>query len=72
MSKTPYEIRAEMLLLAKDYLDNRHKANVDYANSLQKTGSARPEHLGDFYKIYSMDELFKYAAQMYDFVSTKK
>ena len=75
MAKNPFEIRAEMLQLAKDYMDQQHKMNVQFTEDLIKeSGEARTtfqRQLEDAYKMYSMDELMEKAKEMYNFVSNK-
>lgn len=75
MAKNPFEIRAEMLQLAKDYMDQQHKMNVQFTeNLIKESGEARTtfqRQLEDAYKMYSMDELMEKAKEMYNFVSNK-
>ena len=74
-NKNPFEIRAEMLQLAKDYMDQQHNLNVQFTeNLIKESGEARTtfqRQLEDAYKMYSMDELVEKAKEMYAFVSTK-
>lgn len=74
-NKNPFEIRAEMLNLAKEYMDQQYHMNIQfYENMLVEGGKARKEieeQLKEAYKMYSMDELMAKAKEMYSFVSTK-
>jgi len=70
-NKNPFEIRAEVLQLAKEYMDTQHKLNLDYAQTLRNLGKAqRDEYLASF-KPYTFDELMEKAKEMYGFVSKK-
>lgn len=70
-NKNPFEIRAEMLQLAKDYMDARHQLNVQLVNDMYEQGKKTFEDVQEAYKMYSMDELMSKAKEMYSFVSTK-
>lgn len=71
----PFEIRAEMVKLAKDYMDQQYHMNIQfYENMIAEGKKAREEveeQLKDAYKMYSMEELMTKAKEMYNFVSTK-
>lgn len=70
-NKNPFEIRAEMLTLAKDYMDAQHQLNVQLMNDMHEQGKKTFEDVQSAYKMYSMDELMAKAKEMYSFVSTK-
>jgi hypothetical protein len=71
MSKNPFEIRAEMLQMAKDYLDRQWEMNCAFAQQVfDKTGTAT-EEMKAAMKIYSTEELMKKAQEFYGFVSKK-
>lgn len=70
-SKNPFEIRAEMLQLAKDYMDQQYHMNVQFAEKMMEQGKKTAEELQEMYKMYSMDELMEKAKEMYSFVSKK-
>lgn len=74
-NKNPFEIRAEMLSLAKEYMDQQYHMNIQFLENMIAEGKkAREdieEQLKDAYKMYSMDELMAKAKEMYSFVSTK-
>ena len=71
-TKNPFEIRAEMLQLAKDYMDQQYHMNVQFAEKMVEQNKKTIEDLQDTYKMYSMEELMAKAKEMYSFVSTKE
>ena len=71
-NKNPFEIRADMLKLAKDYMDAQHQLNVQLMNDLYEQGKKTYEEVQEAYKMYSMDDLMSKAKEMYSFVSTKE
>jgi hypothetical protein len=70
-NKNPFEIRAEMLTLAKDYMDAQHQLNVQLMNDMYEQGKKTYEEVQEAYKMYSIEELMAKAKEMYSFVSTK-
>jgi ABC-type transporter lipoprotein component MlaA len=72
MTKNPFEIRAEMLQLAKEYMDQQYEMNVTFAQNMFEQGKIQMEEVQKAYKMYSMDELMAKAKEMYSFVSTKE
>jgi len=74
-NKNPFEIRAEMLQLAKDYMDQQYHMNIQfYENMLVEGGKARKEiedQLKEAYQMYSMEELMEKAKELYGFVAKK-
>lgn len=74
-NKNPFEIRAEMLNLAKEYMDQQYHMNIQFLENMVAEGKkAREdieEQLKEAYEMYSMDELMAKAKEMYNFVSTK-
>ncbi len=70
-NKNPFEIRAEMLQLAKDYMDQQYHMNVQFAENMVEQGKKTMEEVQDTYKMYSMDDLMDKAKEMYSFVSKK-
>lgn len=64
MSKSAYELRMEMLTMAKDYMEQQYNCNYQFAKDAfdmaVKTGKA------------SMDEWQKYAPKFYDFSDVMK
>jgi hypothetical protein len=70
-NKNPFEIRAEMLQLAKDYMDAQYQLNIQLMNDLYEQNKATIDEVKAAYKMYSMEDLMKSAKEMYSFVSTK-
>lgn len=75
MNKNPFEIRAEMLKLAKDYMDQQYHMNIQFLENMVAEGNkAREdiqEQLKEAYKMYSTEDLMEKAKEMYSFVSKK-
>ena len=70
-SKNPFEIRADMLKLAKDYMDAQHQLNIQLANDMFEQGKKTYEEVQEAYKMYSTEDLMAKAKEMYTFVSNK-
>ena len=70
-NKNPFEIRADMIKLAKDYMDAQHQLNIQLMNDMYEQGKKTYEEVQEAYKMYSMDDLMSKAKEMYSFVSTK-
>jgi len=74
-NKNPFEIRADMLNLAKEYMDQQYHMNIQFLENMVAEGNkAREEieeQLKEAYKMYSMEDLMAKAKEMYSFVSTK-
>jgi hypothetical protein len=70
-NKNPFEIRAEMLQLAKDYMDQQYHMNVQFAEKLMEQNKQTADEYKDMYKMYSMEDLMEKAKEMYNFVSKK-
>lgn len=71
MSKNPFEIRSEMLHLAKEYMDQQLAMNRDFAEKAFEEGQKTFEDFQDVCKMYTMDDLMAKAKEMYSFVSEK-
>ena len=69
--KNPFEIRAEMLQMAKDYMDQQYHMNIQLANDLYEQGQKTAEEVKDAYQIYSVEDMMNKAKEMYSFVSKK-
>lgn len=69
--KNPFEIRAEMLKLAKEYMDAQYQLNLQLMNDLFEQNKATAEEMKEAYKMYSVEELMEKAKEMYSFVSKK-
>ena len=73
MNKNPFEIRAEMLQLAKEYMDQQYHMNVNFMERAMEEGKKTFEEYQEAVtKMYSMEDLMAKAKEMYSFVSTKE
>jgi len=72
MAKNPFEIRAEMITLAKEYLDQVTALNIEAATKMMEQGKLQVEEYQKAVQMYSMDDLMAKAKEMYTFVSTKE
>jgi len=74
-NKNPFEIRAEVLELAKDYMDQQYHMNIQFYEKMMEEGKKSyeelEENLKDAYKMYTLEELMEKAKEMYSFVCTK-
>ena len=70
-TKNPFEIRAEMLAMAKDYLDQAWHLNVDFTRQMVEQNKAGIEEMQKALTPYTMDELMDKAKELYSFVSKK-
>jgi hypothetical protein len=71
-NKNPFEIRAEMLQLAKEYMDQQYHMNIQFAENMVNEGKKTLEDIKESYAMYTMDDLMEKAKEMYSFVSEKK
>ena len=75
-SKTPYEIRLEVLQMAKDHLDSAFKAQCDFALQMGVAlQAANKATLGEIQslipKSYTVEDITKKAIELYSFVLRK-
>ena len=74
-NKNPFEIRAEMLQLAKDYMDQQYHMNIQFYENMMAEGKKTREEietqLKDAYQMYSMEDLMDKAKELYGFVAKK-
>ena len=70
-SKNPFQIRSEVLELAKEYMDKQIEMNIEYAEKMQELGKLRSDEYMESFKPYSFEELMQKAQEMYSFVSKK-
>lgn len=70
-NKNPFEIRADMLGLAKDYMDQQYHMNIQLMNDLFEQGKKNMDDVERAYEMYSMSDLMEKAKEMYSFVSKK-
>ena len=71
MNKNPFEIRAEILQLAKDYMDQSYQMNLTFMQKSMEEGRKTFEDYQAAAKMYSTEDLMKKAQEMYSFVSKK-
>jgi predicted translin family RNA/ssDNA-binding protein len=71
MNKNPFEIRAEILQLAKDYMDQSYKMNLAFMQKSMEEGKKTFEDYQEAVKMYTTEDLMKKAQEMYSFVSKK-
>jgi phage host-nuclease inhibitor protein Gam len=70
-SKNPFQIRSEVLELAKEYMDKQTAMNIEYAEKMQALGKIQVEDYTKAFKPYTFDDLMNKAKEMYSFVSSK-
>jgi TRAP-type C4-dicarboxylate transport system substrate-binding protein len=70
--KNAFEIRSEVLQLAKEYMDRQHEMHVEYTQKLIEAGQAQINEVVNAYKPYTFDELMEKSKEFYTFVSSKK
>ena len=70
-NKNPFEIRSEMLQLAKDYMDQQYHMNVQFAEKMVNQGKMQMEEFQKHVEMYSIEEMMAKAKEMYSFVSDK-
>ena len=67
-TKTPFEIRTEVLAMAKDYMDKQFALNQEFVKKSMEAGYSTFE---DLPKFYSTEDLMQKAKEFYSFVSKK-
>lgn len=70
-NKNPFEIRADILEMAKDYMDKQTALNLQYWEKMVAIGKATMDEAKAAYVPYTMEDLTKKAQEMYSFVSNK-
>lgn len=74
-NKNPFEIRAEMLQLAKEYMDQQYHMNIQFFENMIAEGDKQrkdvEQSLREAYKMYSTEDLMEKAKELYAFVSKK-
>lgn len=71
MNKNPFEIRADMLQLAKEYMDQQYHMNIQFAERLMDQNKQTADDFKDTYKMYSIEDLMEKANEMYSFVEMR-
>jgi hypothetical protein len=72
----PFEIRAQLLEMSKDYLDKQFEINTEFArksfDEMVKNGMAVQEKYQDFMpKMYNLEDVVEQAKKLYGFVNSK-
>lgn len=75
-NKNPFELRTDILAMAKDYMDQQYHLNVSFAQrAFDEAVSAGKIAATDWKAyvpaMYTVDELMKKAQELYGFVSKK-
>lgn len=70
-NKNPFEIRADMLAMAKDYMDQAYHLNVDFTRQLMEQNKITAEEMKTALTPYTIEELMEKAQEFYSFVSKK-
>lgn len=70
-NKSPFEIRADILAMAKEYMDRQVDLNVQYWEKMISMQQATVAEAKTAYVTYSTEDLMKKAAEMYSFVTKK-
>jgi hypothetical protein len=74
--KNPFEIRTELLQMAKDYLDQQYHTNMEFFRAAFEEAIKQNKVTMDTWSkyvpaAYSLDELTKKAQELYTFVEKK-
>jgi hypothetical protein len=75
-NKNPFEIRADMLAMAKEYMDKQYEVSWTFAQRTFESAIDAGKVANDQWKeyippMYSMEDLMKKAQELYGFVSKK-
>ena len=75
-NKNPFEIRSEVLSMAKEYLDQQYQMNVEFARRIFDEAVEAKTVALDSWKsyvpeMYSVEDLMKKAQELYGFVLKK-
>lgn len=66
--KNPFEIRTEILAMAKEYMDKQMELQIEYTKKMTEAGA---KAMTEMPKMYSTEELIEKAQEFYSFVSKK-
>ncbi len=74
---TPFELRAQLLKQAQEYLQTQYEHNLEFAkrsfDELVKTGKETQDQFATYMPcMYSFDEITQKANQLYGFVKEKQ
>ena len=71
-NKNPFEIRSDILHLAKEYMDTQHQVNIQLASDMFEQGKNNMYDVHEAYEMYPIQDVIDAAKEMYAFVSTKE
>jgi len=71
-NKNPFEIRSDILHLAKEYMDTQHQVNIQLASDMFEQGKNNMYDVQEAYEMYPIQDVIDAAKEMYAFVSTKE
>jgi len=74
---TPFEIRTQLLEMAKEYLEKQYAVNTEFAKRAYDELVAQNQSTVDAWKnvapkMYTLEDVLKEAAKLYGFVSNAK
>lgn len=75
-NKNPFELRTDILAMAKDYMDQQYQLNKEFAQRAFDEAVAAQKVTVDSWKsyvpeMYSVEDLMKKAQDLYGFVTKK-
>jgi hypothetical protein len=75
-NKNGFELRTDILAMAKDYMDKQYQLNMEFARKAFDEAVAAQKVSADAWKkyvpeIYTIEDLMKKAQELYGFVSSK-
>lgn len=70
-NKNPFEIRQEVLAMAKEYMDQAWHLNAEFMRQMFEQNKVTVEEMKKALTPYSIDELMKKAQEFYGFVCKK-
>lgn len=75
-NKNPFELRTDILAMAKDYMDQQYNLNLQFAQRAFEEAVTAQKVSADAWKkyvpeMYTIEDLMKKAQELYGFVSSK-
>jgi hypothetical protein len=70
-NKNPFELRAEVLAMAKEYMDQSFHMNAEFVRTMFEQGKKTAEEMQAAFIPYDIKDLMEKANTMYSFVSKK-
>lgn len=70
-NKNPFEIRADILAMARDYMDKQYAINLELTKQMVEAGQKSVEDFQKASQMYSTEELMRKATELYAFVNKK-